>query len=323
MFTSYLFLLWPLLLFHPYAANECSRDLSRFAEDRPGYDLAIAVYTGEDNEGYKPTSARTSYFRRRQGIRKSWKALAKEANIPTFFLISDYRLREVDHQEVETFKDILLVPDPTGEAWGYYGLSRKTLFLIQFMARQCATVKFVAKVDDDTYVHVPRLALFAKITHGKSMYVGNRLCGIHSTGVPKQWEAPKYQPISGLWDFPCYMQGGGYMLSGDVVRALGTLAATLSLQHHSIEDASLGMWLFGLNLTRVNIRSADLTIDFDGDMNTSYVLNVVCNDRWLFLHRVVCGRFPRQYTKYCGPRGLSWAAAQRDTQGLRPHIPAD
>lgn len=36
------------------AANECSRDLSRFAEDRPGYDLAIAVYTGEDNEGYKP-----------------------------------------------------------------------------------------------------------------------------------------------------------------------------------------------------------------------------------------------------------------------------
>eukprot|EP00667_Euglena_gracilis_P012178 EG_transcript_12491 len=311
-----------VVLFYAAHANACSRDLQRFASDRAAYDLVIGIATGEDNKGYKSSSSRkVTYYDRRMAIRGSWKALAKQADIPVFFILSDYRLPEAESQESQTFQDILLVPDPAGEAWGYHGAPKKSQFLMQFIARQCASVKYVVKTDDDTYVHMPRLSLFVNLTHGNNLYVGNRLCHQHSTKMPPQWRSPKYTPFSGLTHFPCYMQGGGWLLSGNLAKAIGTVAELAPLQRQPADDMSLGMWLFGYDHTQVNIRPADLIIDFIGNFNSVAVLKVICNDRWLFLHSVFVGDFRTNYDTYCGPMGRNWSVAEWETDGLPPHIP--
>lgn len=50
--------------------------------------------------------------------------------------------------------------DPEGQAWGYAGLSGKTLLLLRFLAGQCLAFTYLLKTDDDTFVHVPRLLRF-------------------------------------------------------------------------------------------------------------------------------------------------------------------
>eukprot|EP00667_Euglena_gracilis_P011457 EG_transcript_11710 len=320
MLTAFL-VLHLLAQFCATHATPCSRDLARFASDRTSYDLVIGIATGEDNDGYKSSASRASYFRRRMSIRRTWKAVAKQLDIPAFFMISDYRLPEADQQEAQVFQDMLLIPDPHAQAWGYNGAPKKTEFLMQFISHQCADVKYVAKSDDDAYVHVPRLQLFARITHGRDVYVGFRLCRVSAMNAPKHWQSPEYEPRTGLDRYPCYMQGGGWLLSGKLAKALGTLADTVTLQRHSVEDATIGMWLMGINHTQVDIHPADMMIDFDGNFNADWVLNVICNDRWLFLHRVVVSNFSMNFDKYCGKRGRSWAVSQWATTELPPHIP--
>eukprot|EP00667_Euglena_gracilis_P013112 EG_transcript_13514 len=330
MHCSSLPILFLVFFFRPPASNpqpvppvSCSRDLQRFAPDRPSYHLVIAVFTGEDDGGYKTSRIRSkSYSERRQAVRRTWKALAVAVGIPTFFLLSDHNLTASNREEAQAFGDVLLLSDPAGEAWGYQGLSAKTLFLIQLIARQCVPVKYLFKCDDDTFVHVPRLSLFANVTHGMRAYVGKQHCGVAADAYDGVWAAPDFRNNTGLQQFPCYMQGGGYLLSGDVVKALGSVAAVIPLQRYrGLEDMAVGLWVSGWNLTTFDLFRVKLAIDVIGNFNDSRVTSWLCKNRWLFIHRVFCGSLPRRYDHHCGPKGYKWAAFQRSTSALLPYIP--
>eukprot|EP00667_Euglena_gracilis_P011124 EG_transcript_11354 len=305
--------------------TECRHDLEQFAPGRVAHDVVIAIFTGENDGGYKSARLSTkSYFQRRDGIRKTWKAVeAVEANITMFFLLSDYNLTDSQRQEMKTFRDILLVRDPSGDAWGYHGLSTKLLLLVQLIAQQCTAVKYLMKCDDDTYVHIPRLALFASVTHGERIYAGIQLCKLPVK--PRGHANLNFIANTGLGVFPCFMQGGGYLLSGDVVNALGTLTHLIPLHRYDdVEDLTMALWLTGWNLTQFNVRSAGLGFEIEGSKDKHIkdrYASVLCNDRWLFVHRVFCGQFHTFYHRICGPAGQTWADAQRNTSGLLPYVP--
>eukprot|EP00667_Euglena_gracilis_P030540 EG_transcript_42420 len=109
---------------------------------------------------------------------------------------------------------------------------------------------------------------------------------------------------TGLGVLPCFMQGGGYLLSGDVVNALGTLTRVIPPHRYDDrEDLTMAMWLTGWNLTLFNLRSSGLGLDMEGSKNKHIEdrhVNVLCKDRWLFVHRVFCGRFHTFYHRICG-----------------------
>eukprot|EP00667_Euglena_gracilis_P013673 EG_transcript_14116 len=305
----------------PPPGPTCSRDLQRFAPDRPTHAVVVAIFTGEDDGGYKPAWIRAMpYSERRRAVRQTWKAQAQALGIPAFFLLSDYRLDPAGRREADTFRDFVLLHDPNGEAWGYQGLSAKTLFLMQFIARQCAAVKYLFKCDDDTYVHVPRLSLFAQATHGRHVSVGKQHCGRMVAQLTGIGAAPEFQNNTGLKEFPCYMQGGGYLLSGDVVKALGALAAVIPLQRYrGLEDMAVGLWMTGWNLTKFDLRAAKMAIDLYEP--TSRRVEWLCKDRWLFIHRVSCSAVPSMYDRVCGPKGKRWAVHQRLVAPVLSRVP--
>eukprot|EP00667_Euglena_gracilis_P010039 EG_transcript_10208 len=303
---------------------ECRRDLEQFAPGRVAHDVVIAIFTGEDDGGYKsPRLSTKSYFERRDSIRKTWKALAVEANITTFFVLSDFNLTIMQRREKMTFRDILLISDPSGDAWGYRGLSTKTLFLVQFIAQQCAAVKYLLKCDDDTYVHIPRLALFANVTHGERIYAGVWLC--KQRVKPNTPTNRNFIANTGLDVLPCFMQGGGYLLSGDVLKALGALMRAIPLHRYDgREDLTMTLWLTGWNLTVFNLKGSGLGLDMEGTNNKHVEgrhVTVLCRDRWLFVHRVFCGRFHTFYDRLCGPTGRTWTGVLRNTSALLPYVP--
>ena len=61
-----------------------------------------------------------------------------------------------------------------------------------------------------------------------------------------------YKNHTGLDSYVAYMLGGGYLMSADVVRALMVVKDTIALKHTPIEDATIGMWLTGMDLRAVN-----------------------------------------------------------------------
>lgn len=61
-----------------------------------------------------------------------------------------------------------------------------------------------------------------------------------------------YKNHTGLDRYVAYMLGGGYVMSADVVRALMLVKGTIALKHTPIEDATIGMWLTGMDLRAVD-----------------------------------------------------------------------
>eukprot|EP01026_Neomeris_dumetosa_P072276 TRINITY_DN7355_c0_g2_i6.p2 TRINITY_DN7355_c0_g2~~TRINITY_DN7355_c0_g2_i6.p2 ORF type:complete len:121 (-),score=9.43 TRINITY_DN7355_c0_g2_i6:189-551(-) len=59
------------------------------------------------------------------------------------------------------------------------------------------------------------------------------------------------------------MMGGGYILSGDLIEIIVSMHRNVGLLWTPIEDATVGLWLAGLNIRRVSNQHSFLTQDFD------------------------------------------------------------
>eukprot|EP01023_Acetabularia_acetabulum_P010426 TRINITY_DN14753_c1_g2_i1.p2 TRINITY_DN14753_c1_g2~~TRINITY_DN14753_c1_g2_i1.p2 ORF type:complete len:190 (+),score=24.14 TRINITY_DN14753_c1_g2_i1:1-570(+) len=60
-----------------------------------------------------------------------------------------------------------------------------------------------------------------------------------------------------------YMMGGGYILSGDLVEMLVQMQRSVGLFWSPIEDATVGLWMVGMDIRRVSDQMAFLTQGFE------------------------------------------------------------
>ncbi|KAA0200473.1 hypothetical protein HAZT_HAZT006448 [Hyalella azteca] len=142
----------------------------------------------------------------------------------------------------------------------YFNLTLKSLFLIKYVKMNCPNVKYVAKVDDDVFLHVPNLhrTLTTKDTTEK-LIMGFIICNSQITVDPRsKWYSPHYMYAGD--HYPNYLSGTAYILSSSVLTPLLEAAMLTPLFH--LED----VYITGILAQKIGVTPQD-SVDFSYKTN--------------------------------------------------------
>ena len=156
--------------------------------------------------------------------------------------------------ENSAYSDLLLLPVLDS----YPTLTKKVLTTMVMLHRN-VEFKFLAKVDDDTYVRIPEVVdELHNTNYEKSLYWGffDGRAPVQKTG---KWQEANYV----LCDrYLPYALGGGYVLSRDLVAYIAENSE--KFQTYRNEDISVGTWLAPLKVNRVHDVRFDTEFRFEG-----------------------------------------------------------
>lgn len=211
---------------HDIITNKYATDLN--------YTLIIIVLTSLNSK------------ERRDAIRKTWYSNDElKSEVLLKFVLGTMGITEDDRdrlqKENEEHKDLLLLTDLVDS---FANLTRKVLGSFVWAAKN-VQFSYLLKCDDDTYVVLKTLLDELKHrTSTKSYYWG------FFDGRASVKKAGKYQELN--W-FLCdkyipYALGGGYVLSGDLVKLIALNSAHLKLYVN--EDVSVGSWVAPYDIER-------------------------------------------------------------------------
>ena len=189
------------------------------------YDLLMIVSSAPGN------------FKRRNNIRKSWAfERAFRPRWTTAFLVAKTQDKGVSNlllEEDEANKDLVRASYYDH----YWNQTRKIQMGFEWAVMYC-NFSFLLKLDDDVFVHVPRVLSFlsAPTTPKKMFYAGCHYAnmGPHRKG---KWMVT-YEEYNET-RYPDFCPGFGYILSHDVVRAF--VDTFSSLPFFRLDDVYVGM----------------------------------------------------------------------------------
>ena len=189
------------------------------------YDLLMIVSSAPGN------------FKRRNNIRKSWAfERAFRPRWTTAFLVAKTQDKGVSNlllEEDEANKDLVRASYYDH----YWNQTRKIQMGFEWAVMYC-NFSFLLKLDDDVFVHVPRVLSFlsAPTTPKKMLYAGCHYAnmGPHRKG---KWMVT-YEEYNET-RYPDFCPGFGYILSHDVVRAF--VDTFSSLPFFRLDDVYVGM----------------------------------------------------------------------------------
>ncbi|XP_059091229.1 beta-1,3-galactosyltransferase 6-like [Tigriopus californicus] len=191
-----------------------------------------------------------SNVERRKAIRQTWLNLAPnvKAEVLPLFVLGDLTLATKEEELIQSenlaYKDLLILP--VEDAFDL--LTKKVLATLVQLDRN-VQFKYLLKVDDDTYVDVPKMLDELKNSNYESALYWGLFDG----------RAPVFRSPRSKWQeadyFLCdkyipYALGGGYVLSQDLVHFIAENADLLKLYKN--EDVSVGTWLAPLKVNRVH-----------------------------------------------------------------------
>ena len=199
------------------------------------YDLLMIIASAPGNS------------ERRKNIRKTW-AFERSAKPrwTSVFLVAQTRNETVSNvllDEDEALKDLVRASYYDH----YWNQTRKIQMGFEWAVTYC-DFSFLLKLDDDVFVHVPRVLSFlsAPTTPKKMFYAGNH----YTNPVPLRegkWKVT-YEEYNET-RYPDFCPGFGYILSHDVVRAF--VDTFSSLPFFRLDDVYVGMLASknGINIT--------------------------------------------------------------------------
>ena len=199
------------------------------------YDLLLIISSAPGN------------FKRRHTIRKTWAfERAFQPRWTTVFLVAQTRDEVVSDallKEDEAHKDLV-----RGNYYDHYwNQTRKIQMGFEWAVTYC-NFSFLLKLDDDVFVHIPRVLSFvsAPNTPQKNLYAGNHYRHHFALRAGK-WKVT-YEEYSQT-RYPDFCPGFGYILSQDVVSAF--VDTFSSLPFFRLDDVYVGMLADknGINVT--------------------------------------------------------------------------
>ena len=203
-------------------------------ETELNYTLVIIVLTSVSNK------------ERRNTIRQTWYSSDEIKNeVLLKFVLGTMGMAEDDlshlHKENEEHNDLLLLTELVDS---FANLTRKVLSSFVWTAKN-VQFSYLLKCDDDTFVVLETLLHELKHRTSTKLYYWGFFDGRASVK-----KAGKYQELD--W-FLCdkyipYALGGGYVLSGDLVKLIALNSAHLKL--YGNEDVSVGSWLAPYDIER-------------------------------------------------------------------------
>ena len=283
---------------------------------------AVELYIGHlSSSGPKAYSLRQGlrkiYQRQRPGVNAGTNA---DWFVTRFVLVRGERTDETGFSPEDSHSsDMLYVPGRVG----YQFLLPKVVGMLQDAVRHFPTIKWVAKMDDDSVVLVRHMAraLWHACPGGRHcpLYWGClRSEGEVITEPKHKWAAIDYKNHTRLRHFPPYMFGAGYVLSRDVAAQLIAMDTGIGLvKHLSMEDATVGMWLLPLQVRRsshcprfVNTFQRDAPL-------TAGAARALCSGHLLVAHKVlvneISGEFGQELARCSGDLD---ERHQRNTSGI-------
>ncbi|KAK9868651.1 hypothetical protein WJX84_001984 [Apatococcus fuscideae] len=195
------------------------------------------------------------YGHRRLAVREAW---ANKAQVPgisaaRFILSEDERTPQVS-KEIDVNGDVAFLDHKTN----YKSILYKTYFVLEYAVTHY-DVRFILKTDDDAFINVVPLISQLKLlceTPGcknERVYMGRMAQRSEVMLQPgHKWNNEAYLNHTGLSQYPNYMMGGGYILSGDVATALVNINHRMSLKFTPIEDATVAFWLMPIDLRHID-----------------------------------------------------------------------
>ena len=199
------------------------------------YDLLLIISCAPGN------------FERRNNIRKTW-AFERSAKPrwTSAFLVAQTRNEGVSNlllEEDEALKDLVRAIHYDY----YYNQTHKIKIGFEWAIRYC-NFSFLLKLDDDVFVHVPRILSFlsAPTTPKKKLYAGNHYRNNHVARVGK-WKV-SYEEYNET-TYRDFCPGFGCILSHDVVTAF--VDTFSSFPYFRLDDVYVGMLASknGFNIT--------------------------------------------------------------------------
>lgn len=91
-----------------------------------------------------------------------------------------------------------------------------------------------------------------------------------------KWNNIVFHNHTGLKQYPNYMMGGGYVVSGDVATTLMNINRRMQLKFTPIEDATMGFWLAAMVISLYLI-----FIEFPSACQPSSLSHASCCSRFL------------------------------------------
>lgn len=132
----------------------------------------------------------------------------------------------------------------------YDNLTLKTIMMLKWVNNSCPNAHYLMKSDDDMFVNVPNL-----LAHLKSRGSQPRLLlgSLFSGAIPERSHDTKYYSSESYGEaiYPDYLSGTAYVISGDIIASLYTVA--LSTPFFRLED----VFLTGLCAKRLGLDHTD------------------------------------------------------------------
>ncbi|XP_036357251.1 beta-1,3-galactosyltransferase 1-like [Octopus sinensis] len=187
---------------------------------------------------------------RRNTIRETWGQYARNnSNFKMVFfegVTHSPGVQDDIHEESVKYGDIV----QENYIDHYENLSLKSIAYLRWVSSSCRKVKFVLKTDDDMYINLPLLEK-TLMNMKRSRFIMGLL---FQHVVPIRHNSSKwYTPISKYQknEFPDYMSGTAYLISGDIVPEL--YAESFNEKLFWLEDVYItGMLANRVNATRIN-----------------------------------------------------------------------
>ena len=238
-----------------------------------------------------------SHFKTRQIIRQTW-ALKKPSNTLVYFAVGIDNLSSSIINKIQEENKIngdLMLLDQFKES--YNTLTFKVLATLKWSDENLRT-EYYMKVDEDSFVRLNEVVKELDSKPTELLYWGF-FSGAAKIQMYGKWAELHY--------FLCdhylpYAVGGGYVISGDLVRYLAENAEKLHVFNN--EDVSVGTWLAPLKINRIHDPNFNTEAISRGCLN-SYIVShphtlfeLVGLNRSLSLTGKLCLKEWRYYNSY-------------------------
>lgn len=172
-------------------------------------------------------------FDQRIAVRETWGLFNNTKSVKIYFLLGkthNSTVQEFINMESDLYQDIVV----ENFVDTYNNLTIKTLMLLKLVKLECEDrVKFVMKVDDDTFVNMNNLFQALKNVKRKSTIFGKLICRSRPIrNYSEKWYMPYYM-YSKLM-YPNYLSGIAYVMTADIAVKLFETALTIPLLY--LED---------------------------------------------------------------------------------------
>eukprot|EP00041_Stephanoeca_diplocostata_P002533 m.27735 g.27735 ORF g.27735 m.27735 type:complete len:375 (-) comp13476_c0_seq6:323-1447(-) len=212
---------------------------------------------------------------RREAMRRTWLNYGDADNhygkISHKFMIGTKSLQSTDIQalnkEHQKYNDIALMEN-VQENWT--NLTGKLLESFTWLLDHVAPFDYIMKVDDDSFVRVDYL--MKELVHIPPHDVNRVYWGYFDGKAPIKTFGKYAEQEWNLCDtYLPYALGGGYVVSTALIKLLAQQREELA--QHLAEDASLGLWLSNLNITRKHDVRFDTESTSRGCLNHHIVMH--------------------------------------------------